>query len=246
MRRSLLDKLARVPQVLLSGPAYVAAGFVLFALIGSLLGLGAYNYLSSSDDISPSASYSQPATSQPSAPTTPAPEISPQPSQTPEPTPVPVLSGDAQMIIEAIGVKAPLITLGLDANAIPEVPLSGDQVTWYNFSAPPGSSSNAVFAAHVTWKQQPAVFWNIANLQEGDTIVIRNGEGREFVYEVFTNFRVNPDDPSSVFVMAPASEPILTLITCGGTWVPNPNEPFGGDYTDRVIVQARLVGTSSV
>lgn len=244
MRRFLLDMRARLPHIPLRR-AYLLIGITLFALVASLLALGAYNYLGSPDD-GGGFSLSQPnQTATPPRHTGPQ-ATTPEPSPTPQPSPGPVLSSDAQIVIEAIGVNAPLITLGLDANAIPQVPQNGQEVTWYDFSAAPGSPSNAVFAGHVSWQQQPAVFWNLGDLQAGDTVVIRDGGGQEFVYEVFANFLVDPDNPDAVLVMAPTNEPIVTLITCGGSWVPDPNQPFGGDYTDRVVVQARLIHTHSV
>jgi|GEM_PF-1946710 len=226
MENSFLSKITRLLQGLLSRRPFLAVGLALFAVILLLLSLAAYNYLKPSQDATSSQSV--------------------DPSQTPEQASGLELDGGEHLIIEAIDVTAPLITLGLDANAIPEVPLNGHEVTWYNFSAPPGSDSNAVFAAHVTWNQQPAVFWDLDSLQAGDSIVINNGEGGELVYEVFANFGVDSSNPEAISVMAPTSEPILTLITCGGTWVPDSSQQFGGEYTQRIVVQAHLVGARNI
>lgn len=154
--------------------------------------------------------------------------------------------------IPAIEVDAPVITLGIDENYAPEVPDdiwakntggadAGAVVAWYNWSAPPGGSSNAVFAAHVTWDYKPAVFWELEDLKEGDTIVLINSEGKELVYQVFANFLVDAADPDALKVMYPTEDDIITLITCGGQWLPNPSEQYGGEYINRVIVQARPV-----
>ncbi len=40
--------------------------------------------------------------------------------------------------------------------------------------------------------------------------------------------------------MAPTAEDSITLITCGGTWVTDSNNPLGGDFTKRVVVRATL------
>ncbi len=61
---------------------------------------------------------------------------------------------------------------------------------------------------------------------------------------MFANFAVDPFNPDSLKVMSPTDEDIVTLITCGGSWVPDPAERFGGNYTDRTIVQAKLVQSS--
>jgi LPXTG-site transpeptidase (sortase) family protein len=130
--------------------------------------------------------------------------------------------------------------LGVDGGNLPEVPRTGYEVAWYNFSAAPGTGSNAVFAGHVTWEKKRAVFWDVKALKAGDTVKLIGADGRELVYEVFANFAV---EPTAVGVMRSTSEDIATLITCGGTWVPNTGERFGGHYTDRIIVQARLTGS---
>ncbi len=162
----------------------------------------------------------------------------------PPPPPPSVATAPLQLVIERLGVNAPVVEMGLESGGIPQVPLNGGDVAWYDFSATPGSGSNAVFAGHVNWNRAPAVFGQISKLQAGDTVKLVSLDGRELVYEVYKNYAVDPADPESLKVMAPSSEDIVTLITCGGTWIPNPSERFGGDYTNRTIVQARLVSVS--
>lgn len=146
-----------------------------------------------------------------------------------------------RLVIEGIDVNAPVITMGLEDGGIPEVPLNGQDIAWYNFSSMPGGGSNAVFAAHVTWGGAPGVFANLNDLQPGDTISLISDDGREYTYEVFANFPVDPFDPESLNVMAPTATDTVTLITCGGSWLPDPSERFGGNYSNRTIVQARLM-----
>jgi len=167
----------------------------------------------------------------------------------PPPAPPGVRVELMRLVIDKIEVNAPVVEMGLDAADVPEVPINGGDVAWYNFSALPGGGSNAVFAGHVTWNRGLAVFGKIDKLVEGDVIRLVSLDGRELVYKVYANFAVNPDDPPSVDangngspdVMEPSADDIATLITCGGTWLPNPSERFGGEYTHRTIVQARLV-----
>lgn len=160
------------------------------------------------------------------------------------PTPELIPSPPLRLVIDGISVDAPVETYGLDEDGVPVVPVgddAGDIVAWYDFSSPPGMGSNSVFAAHVTWNKAPAVFWEIKKLKAGETLVLATQDGREFTYEVFANFPVDPDDPASLKVMAPTETDTVTLITCGGTWVPDASERFGGEYTDRTVVQAKLV-----
>lgn len=165
----------------------------------------------------------------------------PGPAAVEQTPPPPSNAPSVRMVIERIGVDAPVVTMGVQPDGVPEVPQNGEDVAWYDFSAKPGQGSNAVFAGHYTWGGGPAVFWNLDELQEGDIIRVVFLDGRELVYRVFANFTVDPDDPDSLQVMAPSESDIITLITCGGTWVPDRSEPLGGSYSERTIVQAELV-----
>src|SRR3990172_2454318 len=158
------------------------------------------------------------------------------------PAEAPLPESGYRMVIEKVGVNAPVDVYGLDENNVPEVPLGSDAaevVAWYNFSAKPGTGSNAVFAGHVTWNGR-AVFYDLQTLQPGDVIELVGAEGTRLTYVVSTNFAVDPNDPDSLQVMQPTSTDVITLITCGGTFFESDDPVAGGDYTLRVIVRAEL------
>jgi len=161
-------------------------------------------------------------------------------------TPLPEVAAPARMVIEKMGVDAPIITLGLDANRLPEVPNGPDVVAWYDFSAKPGQGSNAVFSGHVDWtvNGQPvtAVFWGLGELEEGDVVKLLLEDGSELQYRVTNSATIEYDDPEGVKVMDKTPSDVITLISCGGTWVPDHSSPLGGNYTQRVIVRAERVG----
>ena len=224
---------------------FLGLGVALFAVGATLLGIGLIGYfddtssapaLTSTDDekLPVAIPYDYPR------PSTPEPE----PTPTPEPAAVAV---PLRLMIDRLGVDAPVDVYALDENGVPEVPVAddaGEVVAWYDFSSKPGAGSNAVFAAHVTWNRAPAVFSDLDNLQAGDVVRLVSDDGREYTYEVFANFDVDPYDTESLKVMAPTETDTVTLITCGGTWIPDPSEQFGGDYTTRTIVQAKLMQSS--
>ena len=158
--------------------------------------------------------------------------------------PYPRVTAPLRMVIETIKVDAPIVELGLDGGGVPQVPLNGKDVAWYNFSTKPGAGGNAVFAGHVNWAGAIGAFGRIDRLDTGDTIRLIADDGREFRYEVVANYDVDPSDPESLKVMAPTPTDTITLITCGGTWIPDRSERFGGEYTNRTIVQAELVDSS--
>jgi len=154
-------------------------------------------------------------------------------------------SADFRLVIDSLGVDALVVELGLDPRDVPQVPNDGEKVAWYKFTARPGTGDNAVLSGHVSWAGDPGVFADLDELDEGDVIRLRWRDGEESVYEVSANLLVDTDDPDLLRVMAPTAEDTITLITCGGTWKTDLDNPLGGDFTDRVVVQARLVEPSA-
>ena len=167
------------------------------------------------------------------------------PTATPIPTQPPSSAPIARMIIEKIGLDAPVITMGLDEEHVPRVPDNPNDVVWYDFSSPPGWGSNAVFSGHVDWTVNGAavagVFWGLRNLAVGDIIKVRLADNTEYQYTVSANVALPFDDPKALEAMGATPTEMLTIITCGGTWVPIPGDPLGGNYTHRQIVQAQQV-----
>jgi LPXTG-site transpeptidase (sortase) family protein len=215
----------------------VGLGAAMFALGAVILSFGLIAYFDQNDGGPAKASGLLSAQNLEYMPAVPYdPPMVPTPTPTPEPVARPV-----RMVIEKLGVDAPVVEMGLDDQGIPRVPLNGQDVVWYNFSSPPGAGSNAVFAGHINWEGAPGSFGGLSQLGAKDKIRLISEDGHEYTYEVTANFAVDPTASDSLEVMAPTDKDIVTLITCGGTWVPDSSERFGGSYTNRTIVQAQLV-----
>jgi LPXTG-site transpeptidase (sortase) family protein len=173
----------------------------------------------------------------------------PTPAVTPiaTPPPVPPLTGKPyRMVIDSIGVNAPVESYGLDENLIPIVPTgdnAADVVAWYDFSSEPGGASNVVFGGHVTWFGS-AVFYNLAAVAAGDDIKLVADDGTQVVYKVTDVYRVSAHDEQAVKVMWPTPDPAITLITCVGDFVDTGDPVFGGEYTDRLVVRGTLADVS--
>jgi sortase (surface protein transpeptidase) len=164
---------------------------------------------------------------------------------TPLPTPPPNNSLLAKMIIEKIGVDATVITLGLDESSVPQVPSGPYEVGWYDWSSKPGWGSNAVFSGHVDWtingQAVIGVFYYLRNLGLDDVIKVVLEDGTEYSYKVTGNLAIPDGDPNALKMMGPTPNDVITLITCGGTWVPDRANSQGGHYTHRQIVRAELI-----
>lgn len=174
-------------------------------------------------------------------PVTPSPTASPAPAlAAAPPPPAPLRDSPYRIRMPKVGVDAQVVTYGLDAKSVPEVPTNGAEVAWYNFSARPGTGSNAVFAGHVTWNGH-AVFWDLDRMAPGDDIYLEGTDGTKVSYKVSEVFLVDANDPNSLSVMGPTPSDTMTVITCGGDYF-----YVGGvaqyDYTHRLIVRATLTG----
>jgi len=175
-------------------------------------------------------------------PATPAPTPSPSPAPPSGPGPAapPLRDSPYRIVMPKIGVDAQVVTYGLDENAVPEVPYNGWEVAWYDFSAKPGTGSNAVFAGHVTWNGR-AVFYGLDQLAAGDDVILQGTDGTRVSYKVTELFLVDENDQNALSVMGPTATDTITIITCGGS-------PYyvggiaGYDYTHRLVVRGSLAG----
>lgn len=236
--------------------ALVAAGTATFIAGIALLSMGVASMIDGGDN--PAESHvprlgnavdlglSTPADEATPSPTDPA-TVAPTSPATPAPAREPPLDPDGyRLVIEKLGIDGVVETYGLDGNAVPEVPTgdgAGQVIAWYDFSARPGTGSNAVFAGHNSWFGE-AIFTYIYQLEPGDTIELISGDGAELIYTVSDVFSVDPEDPSSLRVMHATDSDVVTLITCGGSFVNTGDPVFGGEFSDRVIVRAALTSTN--
>lgn len=165
-------------------------------------------------------------------------------AQTPTPAP-PAPLGDAgyQLIIDKVGVNAPVSRFGIDENLVPEVPYTATDVAWYDFSARPATGGNAIFAGHVTWNG-PAVFYDLDKLEEGDQVRLQGHDGTQILYKVTSVFQVDTNDPDSIKVMWDTTEDVITIITCSGKFFETGDPILRGDYTHRLIVRGDLVSVN--
>ena len=73
------------------------------------------------------------------------------------------------------------------------------------------------------------VFWDLNELRPGDPVILKDDQGKKYVYRVFDRLIVGPNNTS---VKEPiADKNIVSLQTCT---LPN--------YSERLIVRAELVG----
>jgi LPXTG-site transpeptidase (sortase) family protein len=161
----------------------------------------------------------------------------------------PLPAPPTRLAIPKLYLDAPIITMGLDGEGNPQVPDRPDQVAWYNFAAAPGQKSNAVLSGHVDWQTQsrqpiPGVFYRLREVDLGDTITITLEDGTKLDYRVTGNVATAYEDPNISKAMSHTSKEVVTIITCGGTWLKTGRGPFGGSYSHRVLVRAERMSAA--
>ncbi len=171
---------------------------------------------------------------QQASPAVPNEESEEQPTATPTPTPESTLSlaPVSKIRMPSIDVDARIVPLGILPTGYMDVPKSPELVGWYNFTGKPGLGGNAVLSGHVDYVGVgPAVFWDLKELQAGDTIEIELTDGTAITYEVTAALDAAVDDLDMESILAQTESESLTLITCSGSFV-------GGGYTNRLVVRA--------
>ena len=144
--------------------------------------------------------------------------------------PVRVASADVNLAVE-------LTKVSILGDGSLEAPANWNEGGWFTQSAKSGQVGNMVIDGHYDDNLgAPAAFWNLKNLKIGDTVIVTDGLGRDFSYRVSEIFYVAINDPDRLDIFASADKPILTLITCGGLWLPGK-----GTYSSRLVIRSQLI-----
>jgi LPXTG-site transpeptidase (sortase) family protein len=178
-----------------------------------------------------------------------APSVPSEETPAPSAAPLGPPSSPTRLLIPSLYIDAPIIAKGVQ-DTIPEVPDRPDQVAWYPpvpeypaFSSYPGRPSNSVFSGHVDWQTPagapiPGVFYRLREMKIGQGIEVLLEDGTRLQYRVTGNVATKYDDPEVAKVMEQTSREVITMITCGGSWVSSSRGPNGGNYSHRIIVRA--------
>jgi sortase (surface protein transpeptidase) len=180
----------------------------------------------------------------------PAPALTPPPSvptpppsvQTPRPSFAAARGIPVEIVIDKIGVIAPVERVGVNKLNQMDVPKHAEDAAWYEPGPAPGEGGDAVIDGHLNWVplskyacptppgQKGAVFCRLSELAVGDVIHIHS-EGGAVRRFVVTSAGSVPNDKPPAGLFSTTGPPMLTLITCAGKW-------DGTSYTQRLLVQA--------
>ncbi|TAK36862.1 MAG: sortase [Chloroflexota bacterium] len=154
-----------------------------------------------------------------------------QPIQLLPVVPMPVLALDPErVVIPSIQVDSPVVFAKIENGewTVPKFVAGHLEGT-----AKPGENGNMVLSGHVQSISSGNVFAHLKDMALGDQVIVYTQEER-FLYEVSEIKTVKNTDLS---VVQPTREPVVTLLTCTGTWL-----PLARDYSERLIVVGKLTG----
>lgn len=150
--------------------------------------------------------------------------------------PVLAQSEPVGVAIPRLGVTSGLVHLGVDSAGAMEVPTDPADAGWYARGPTPGALGPAVIAGHVTWNQQPAVFYRLSELRRGDRVEVARADGQTAEFAVSEVARFAKSQFPTRAVYGAIDHAGLRLITCGGEYDDSANR-----YLDNVVVFATLV-----
>jgi LPXTG-site transpeptidase (sortase) family protein len=173
------------------------------------------------------------ATVTPASVTTAPPKLSHDPQASPLTRSVPV-----SVRIPAIGVSAPIMKVGKNADGTVQVPpLAIHNLTgWYQSGPAPGQRGAAVILGHVDSTSGISVFYDLKELRAGARVYVTLADSKVATFAVDGVQKVAKDAFPTASVYGRADYPSLRLITCGGAF-----DPATGHYLDNIIVYAHLI-----
>lgn len=109
----------------------------------------------------------------------------------------------------------------------------------------PGYGTNSVFSAHESWNFKAGPFKDLNKANPGDLVIVDMADGVEYTYRIFFKQRYDIDNIPMGDLIWPKNRPAdkewITLITCGGNFVPTPGGNGLGEYTQRDVVIAERI-----
>jgi sortase family protein len=176
---------------------------------------------------------------------TPAPTATPRPQPYAGPVAAIYLSSanvDARFPIEQKGTVG---AAGHEVFADPDRP--GD-IAWYSdsrFGHPGFAAQNSVFAAHINYfGYGDGPFAHLTSAHPNDSLYITMANGETYTYNVIqvSYYDVSYlEDGGMQDIVYPSLDSYterVTLISCGGDFVPYANGSGAGEYTSRVVLTA--------
>ncbi len=137
----------------------------------------------------------------------------------------------ARLQVPALGVDSVVDPVGVAPDGQMAIPEDVDRVGWYRFGPAPGADGSAVLAGHVDDREQG--LGALAPLSEaavGTEVLVTDAEGTTTRWRVVSRELITKQVLPLDRLFARTGAPRLTLITCGGPFLPEYSS-----YRDNVV-----------
>ncbi|MFI8931114.1 class F sortase [Streptomyces sp. NPDC053474] len=153
---------------------------------------------------------------------------------TPDASASPAPAAPVHVAIPSIGVRSPLLRLGLNPDRTVEVPPAKKGMTagWYTGGAVPGQRGAAVIIGHNDTRFGRAVFHDLKKVRVGADIAVRDARGRTVHFRVTATETAAKKAFPTDKVYGTTDARALRLITCDGAY------DAQGHPVDNLIVYA--------
>lgn len=177
---------------------------------------------------------------------------SPSPSSSSSPSAAPIkgstgkaplgASKPVTVSIPAIGVKTPVLPIGLASDGTLQVPQPGpnlNKAAWFKNSPTPGQPGPSIIEGHVDSTQGPSVFFKLGNIRPGNKIFVKRADGVTAVFTVnaVRDFKKASFPTDIVYGAEDLSQPLLRVITCSDF------DAAISHHVGNEVVFAHLTGT---
>jgi hypothetical protein len=153
-------------------------------------------------------------------------------AQSPLPSPIVAHPAPAAITMDAIGVTAPIVAVGVQPDGQLEIP-DEHHVGWYRLGASPGEPGATVLAAHVNWHHVDGPFARLRTLEIGSHVVLDLDDGSTRTYEVVERAQYDKTTLPADRIWTSEGPETLVLITCGGSFNPDIHR-----YRDNIVAYA--------
>jgi hypothetical protein len=153
------------------------------------------------------------------------------------PQALPALPAPVRLTVPARGVDAAVDAVGVEPDGQMTIPAEVDRVGWYRFGATPGEAGSAVIAGHVDSRTQGlGAMAPLRTAEPGDEVLVTDATGQTVPWRVVSRELLSKQALPLDRLFSREGAPRLTLITCGGPFLPEL-----GSYRDNVVVVAEPV-----
>lgn len=138
------------------------------------------------------------------------------------------------LAIPRLDLKMPITAVTVDANGAMAVPARPTEIGWYSYGPRPGSTDgSAVLGGHVDSREYGVgPLLGLKQLRRDDEIIIKTTTGAER-FRVTTVRLISKQNLNLSDVFKREGEPLLRILTCGGTY------RRSAGYQANVVVTAR-------